>query len=85
MLFEAFLGWLGSILAWLGGLVALPEPPAFLGEGAAQLHTIVEQSAGLCRFVDFTLWPQAIWLVIGVWLIGFGIRVARVVLGFFVG
>jgi len=85
MLFAALLGWLGSILAWIGGFTVLPAPPAFLGEGAAQLALIVKQSAGLCSFVDFSMWPEAILLVIKVYIVSLVIRIARVAFGFFVG
>ncbi len=84
-MFAAFLQWLGSILAWVYGFVVLPAPPAFIGDGAEQLALIVQQSASLCRFVDFTLWPQAILVVVNVWVAGFLIRVLRVAFGFFVG
>jgi hypothetical protein len=85
MLLQAFFGWIGSILAWVYGFVVLPLPPAFIGEGADQLALIVRQSAALCRFVDFTMWPDAIKVVLNVYVASLLIRVLRVAFGFFVG
>jgi len=85
MFFGALLQWLGSILGWVSGLFTVPPPPAFLGSGAEQLSQIINQAAWLCRFVDFSMWPDAIITIASIWVLGLTIRIVRIVFGFFIG
>lgn len=70
---------------WVKDKLVMPAPPSLLSDGVYTLQEVFQQANQFCMWVDI---PYAVGLV-GVslvfWVVGLGIRMTRIVFGFFIG
>lgn len=85
MISELLLGFASNLITFTLGLLPTAGPPGWMVDGGAELDTALAYGAGLGAWIPWSLIGTVLAAIFASLLIGFGIKLVRVVASFFLG
>lgn len=82
MITDFLLGIVPAVVGWLAGIFPAWDPPSWMADTPVMLNRLLQDYTGLGVWVDWTALGVCISAVVGVYVVGSVIRLARAVVSY---